>query len=217
MAARQPTDYTARYQDCIGQPWGTLVIMAYVGPERGHQLFEVCCLNCGSERVMRLNNLRSRTDGGCGCMRTESHAIHRQSKSVEFTTWQGMKSRCCNPFNRAYHNYGGRGIQVCQRWLDSFENFLADMGERPSPQHSLDRIDNDGNYEPGNVRWATKREQTANKRSSRLITVGGETLMISEWAERTGIRRATLWQRIVLQGWDPEVAVLTPARKMTYR
>jgi predicted DNA-binding transcriptional regulator AlpA len=124
-----------------------------------------------------------------------------------------MKARCTCPTNPAFKDYGGRGIKVCERWLNSFENFLADMGERPSHLHSLDRWpDNDGDYEPGNCRWATAREQALNRRqrgenaSARRISFGGETHTIREWSKITGIKWATIWDRLQ-HGQPPERAL----------
>jgi hypothetical protein len=119
-----------------------------------------------------------------------------------------MKERCTNT---AFKNYGGRGISVCQRWADSFEVFISDMGPRPSPKHSIDRIDNDGNYEPGNCRWATNLEQARNRRTNRVITLDGESLCLVDWAKRTGVDHRTISERL-RKGWDERRAVLTPAR-----
>lgn len=117
--------------------------------------------------------------------------------------------RCTNPNNPQYSSYGGRGITVCDRWRHSFENFLADMGPRPSDKHSIDRIDNDGNYEPGNCRWATQREQCRNKRSNRIIEFDGVRLPVVDWAERLGVPVEMLRGRIK-QGWSDEAIIATP-------
>lgn len=140
------------------------------------------------------------------------HLIHghspRGKRSPEHQAWLSMKGRCLRASHRFYGYYGGRGITICERWLHSFENFLADVGSRPSPAHSIDRYpDRDGNYEPGNVRWATRKEQQRNLRWNRLVTAFGETLCISEWAERYGISIGALYGRIVTRGIDPESAL----------
>lgn len=130
---------------------------------------------------------------------------------VEYRVWAGMKVRCANPKSQDWHRYGGRGIAVCDRWRDSFENFYADMGPRPSSKHSIDRIDSDGNYEPANCRWATSKEQANNwKTRNRRITHNGETLSIPEWAERLGITRESLRDRLDA-GWSVSDALTTPA------
>jgi hypothetical protein len=119
-----------------------------------------------------------------------------------------MRDRCRNPKHRAYKNYGGRGITVCERW-NSFENFYADVGDRPSPKHSIDRIDNDLGYEPGNVRWADQKTQSRNSRRNRLVAINGETLCLQDWAERMGLGRCTIYDRL-RRGWSIERALTTP-------
>lgn len=129
---------------------------------------------------------------------------------VEYRAWSSMKTRCYNRNSPNYRYYGGRGISVCDRWLNSFQTFLRDVGNRPGPGYSLDRYpNNDGNYEPGNVRWATKREQQNNTRSTRLVTFNGKTQSLSRWADEIGISFASLKQRIKLHGI--EVALSHPA------
>lgn len=134
--------------------------------------------------------------------------------SPTYVSWRSMLMRCYQPSMGAYPYYGAKGITVCDRWRHSFENFLADVGLRPSRDYSLDRYPNrDGNYEPGNVRWATLFEQADNRRSTRLVTIGGETLSVKNWSRRSGIFHGTLLQR-VNAGW-PEDQILRPvdARK----
>lgn len=122
-----------------------------------------------------------------------------------------MKDRCLNPKMPQYKNYGGRGITICDRWRKSFIDFLEDVGRRPSLDHTLDRIDNNGNYEPGNVRWATPEEQQNNKRDSRLVSFNGETKTIAQWARHCGMEKSTLYRRI-MSGWDVELALFTPPK-----
>jgi hypothetical protein len=116
--------------------------------------------------------------------------------------WNNMKARCFNPAVKFFHSYGGRGITVCERWM-AFENFLADMGYPPTRQHSLDRIDVNGNYEPGNCRWATQREQANNKRGNVPLTVNGVTRTLAEWSHVTGHPLQTIYARY-RRGWEPE-------------
>lgn len=123
--------------------------------------------------------------------------------------WYGMVNRCHKPDSPDYPRYGGRGIRVCERWRESFVAFLVDMGPRPSPRHSIDRINNDMGYEPSNCRWATHREQMLNRRCARLITLGGVTKSLSEWSEQLGISRTAVVARIK-RGWSDERIVSTP-------
>lgn len=126
-----------------------------------------------------------------------SGPIQRKTPHELYSVWQHMIGRCTNPNGgRSWANYGGRGIRVCERWRDSFEEFLSDMGPRPSSGHSIDRIDNDGNYEPGNCRWATLAEQARNRRGNLRITHNGETLCVRDWSVRTGIGETTLAYRL---------------------
>jgi hypothetical protein len=139
--------------------------------------------------------------------RTEHGHSSRNGSSATYQTWRNMRSRCENPNVPAYKNYGGRGITVCERWQD-FPSFLADMGERPEGM-TIERINNDGNYEPDNCRWATRRQQGRNTRANQLVTLDGETKCLTEWAEERGIKMPTLWARLRL-GWTPEEAITTP-------
>lgn len=128
-----------------------------------------------------------------------------------YGAWAGMAQRCTNPNNKYFRLYGGRGIKVCERWALSLEAFLADMGEPPSPQHTLDRIDSNGDYEPGNCRWATAREQARNRTTNRYITYRGQTRLLIEWCEILGQNVARVRARLGL-GWDEERALTAPLR-----
>jgi hypothetical protein len=121
-----------------------------------------------------------------------------------------MIDRCTNPNSRMWHRYGGRGIRVCDRWRAGFWEFFADVGPRPSPKHTLDRIDNDGHYEPGNVRWAMPKQQSRNTRTNKLVEYKGERKPLAEWAEILGMSRVTLGRRLRLPGWSVERAFTEP-------
>jgi hypothetical protein len=122
-----------------------------------------------------------------------------------------MRARCNNDYATNYEWYGARGITVCDRWQNSFENFFADVGPKPTKLHTLERIDVNGHYEPSNVRWATTMEQGANMRSNRMITAFGETKHMQEWRRAFGLKQGTLWDRLN-RGWDVERAISEPAR-----
>lgn len=132
--------------------------------------------------------------------------------SLEYVTWTAIKRRCLNPRASDYPNYGGRGITICDAWRDSFEAFLANVGRRPSSQHSIDRIDNNGNYEPGNVRWATRREQANNMRTNRRLTFDGVTRTATEWARIVGMEPYLVHRRLS-DGWSIERALNAPVRR----
>jgi len=169
-----------------------------------------CRCDCCNVTIVHLVSLRSGASKSCGCLQKERHADaltkHGMWQSPEYNIWIGMKSRCANPTDPVFHRYGGRGINVCDRWRESFAAFFADMGPRPSPDHSIDRIDNAKGYSPGNCRWATRKEQNRNRRDNRLLTFGGQTLCLAEWAEKTGIHYNTLHGRLS-RGYTVEQAL----------
>ncbi len=171
-----------------------------------------CKCDCGGYAVVALNRLRSGATASCGCLQkaraAESQRTHGMSHVPGYHVWCKMLARCLNPNTADYERYGERGIGVCDRWQTSFAAFLSDMGPRPSLSHSIDRKDNDGNYEPGNCRWATRTEQNRNKRTNRLLTFNGQTKCIAEWAEEVGIHHDTLRARLNL-GWSVERALTT--------
>lgn len=134
---------------------------------------------------------------------------HGRTGASVYKIWQAMIRRCCNPKDSGFQNYGGRGIRVCERWRFSFEAFLEDMGERPSPKHSIDRIDNDGDYEPSNCEWQTRKRQSRNRRSTRYFTINGLTKSFADWCDEYEIKRAVVDCRL-RRGWIIEEALTTP-------
>lgn len=135
-----------------------------------------------------------------------SYILHGGCNLPEYESWRHMTSRCRWSGNAWFSCYGGRGISVCDRWLHSFPNFYLDMGPKPSPHHTIERVNNNGNYEPGNCRWATPSEQSLNTRRNRRLTFDGKTLTIMEWSKITGLHRNTLSERIK-SGWPTELAL----------
>lgn len=136
----------------------------------------------------------------------KAHPKHGLSYTPEYRAWQTMRLRCTDPTNPAWANYGGRGITVCDAWLNDPAAFVAHIGPKPSLKHELDRIDNARGYEPGNVRWATRKVNCRNRRSNVRITIGTETLTLAEWCERNGVPRDTARKRIA-SGWPAQDAV----------
>lgn len=218
---------TAAARDLSGQQFDRLtVVRAGSGIRRRRSV--VCMCECGTEVERPEADVVAGKVRSCGCMRREraralaaattdvrrlattKHGLAGTDRHPLYSTWVHMNQRCANPSNRNFADYGGRGITVCERWRGEhgFENFLADMGERP-PGTTLDRRDNDRGYSPENCRWATRVEQTRNTRANRLITVDGETLTLAEWADRAQIPVTTLHHRLS-HGWSEEAAVKTP-------
>lgn len=177
----------------------------------------ICVCSCGSTKNVREDHLRTAKIKSCGCLssgiRGSSQRRHGESwhRTVEYRAWSSLKNRCYNERNVAYPNYGGRGIKVCSKWLGpyGFENFLEDMGRKPSPKHSIDRINNDGDYCPENCRWATPLDQNRNTRVTKFITFGGETKSLGEWADQCGLNVKTLHNRIY-SGWTVKEALFYP-------
>src|SRR6185436_7503476 len=132
---------------------------------------------------------------------------HRHTGTPIYAVWRSILTRCLNPRSPPYRHYGGRGIKICERWLD-FENFLADMGEQPAGLE-IERIDNDGDYEPNNCRWASKREQANNRRSSVFFELNGERMPVTHWCDRLGMKHSTLWTRVA-RGWSIQEALTRP-------
>jgi hypothetical protein len=141
-------------------------------------------------------------------MPSNNRNTFRGRHSREYLAWLAMKTRCTNRNYPKWHRYGGRGITICDRWLHSFEAFFADVGPKPTKFHTLDRHpDNDGNYEPGNVRWATQEEQSRNRYNNLLITRNNETRTLQEWCEILGRNYSTTYYRITVSGMSPEEAL----------
>lgn len=196
--------------DVTGQTFGRWTVLGEASRRRGARYVRCAC-RCGTISEVFFAALRRRSTRSCGCLQRELLAArnmkHGMSNSTEYCIWNSMLARCGNPNTDNYRLYGARGIYVCERWRDSFQNFYEDMGERPAPELTLDRIDNDGPYSPENCRWATKSEQGSNTRKTRFVAFRGETLSLAEWALRTGLRRRTIYGRIFVYGWPIERAL----------
>jgi hypothetical protein len=203
--------------DLSGQRFGRLIAVRATGERRHGCAVWECLCECGGTVFTRADGLLRGRTKSCGCLQRavrEGLATHGMSRSPEYRAWWNLKERCGNPRNPSFPYYGGRGIRVCDKWLGGFETFLTDVGPRPTPQHSIDRIDVDGNYEPGNVRWATAKEQANNRRpNSRecLLTYQGETRNVTEWAKWAGLEAETLFRRL-RRGWSLEQALSAPLR-----
>jgi len=187
--------------DRTGHVFGRWTALSRVSGQRKW----LCRCECGTVKTVATSHLRQGKSRSCGCLEKELTSAraktHGMSGTVEHRTWMSMRDRCRNPKAAHYDCYGGRGITVCERWINSFENFYEDMGPRPSSRHSIDRIDVNGHYEPGNCRWATIAEQRRNTRTNTIVQYLGRDMCIAEAAELSGISQYTLSMRI-RRGWD---------------
>lgn len=206
--------YPRKLLNLTGQRFYKLLVVSAFAM-RNNQAFWLCKCDCGQWVVRQTTKLRTATyDQSCGCValsrRIASVATHGatrgQVRIPEYYVYTSAKQRCVTPTNRQFSNYGGRGIEFR---FESFEEFFAEVGSRPSRSHSLDRIDNNGHYEKGNLRWATHVEQNENRRDSRHLEWQGESLSIGKWADRLQVSRATLWSRL-RHGWSTEQILTTP-------
>lgn len=194
-----------------GDRFGRLVVLTPCFGRNRHKAIQVECLcDCGKVKIVLAQNLLRGHTLSCGCYHRQlpSRYIHGLSTSPEYAIWQGIKARCFTPSATGYKNYGGKGITVCERWKD-FTMFYEDMGPRPSPEHSIDRVDCGKGYSKDNCRWATRAQQANNTTTNRIITIDGVSRTASEWASEQGLRRQVIAGRLHA-GWTEQRAVLTP-------
>ena len=214
MADDNAIKHGSRFKDISGLKFGRLMAESFAF-KRGIKLFWNCLCECGNHVILPIGNISNGHTKSCGCLNVdriiERNTKHGLWKSSEFSSWMSAKDRCFNPAEQSYKHYGGRGITMCDRWKNSFAAFFEDMGQKPTPNHTLDRIDNDGHYQPGNCRWATHRQQMANRRNSILITHKGETLCLAEWSRKLEIHYGTLLGRYMRNPEHPNL--LGPPRK----
>lgn len=205
----------ANYPSMIGMTFGRLTVLDEA-PRRKRERCWSCRCSCGTLTEVRTTHLRRGRIRSCGCLQREQTALlsyvhgagRRGAKTPEYNSWRGLCQRCRN---RRLKDYGGRGITVCERWSgpNGFVNFLADVGPKPSPVHSIERLDNSRGYEPGNCVWATRTTQMRNTRRSHFVEAFGLRLTLSAWAERTGIKATVIGYRL-RRGWSPEQALSEP-------
>lgn len=200
----------AAARDISGKRFGRLVAIRRTKASRDRHWLARC--DCGAEVSVAYYALKTGSTRSCGCagpsVSTKHGHLKGGKRSPEYVSWKAMINRCSDPTQSNWKNYGGRGIRVCSRWRGSFVNFLADMGPRP-PGKELDRIDNDGDYEPGNVRWATRKENMRNRRSTRVLEFRGQRRTLAECAELSGVSRWLMYDRL-RRGWSAERAVSQP-------
>lgn len=203
----------SRVIDLTGRRFGRLLIVSRSSEKkRSRHARWHCACDCGNDTDVDAGNLRRGKIVSCGCHRREAvisrNTSHGLSKAPEHKVWEMMRRRCLRAQDASFQRYGGRGITIDKDW-DRFERFLGDMGPRPSPTHSLDRIDNDGPYAPWNCRWATASEQSHNRRNNTRLTFQGRSLLLSDWARELGVSVNVLGARLQ-KGWSVERSLTTP-------
>ena len=198
--------------DLTGKRFGKLKVVSFDHCGIGTRRYWLCECDCGGQRIVSGDHLRNGDVTDCGCYRKHISHWNKHGKSNDrvYTIWALMKYRCLNPNRKEYKDYGGRGITVCQEWLDSKSFIEWALANGYSDDLTLDRIDNDGNYCPGNCRWVSRKEQSYNKRNNRLITHNGQTKTITQWAEENGLTYNIVKKRYDELGWSFEDAISKP-------
>lgn len=199
-----PTKSTALIVQA-GQRFGRLVALHRVENRGKAQQWLFQC-DCGASVLRVISSVRHSPSASCGCAALTQNGL---AGTPEYLAWRAMRARCLNADNPYFHTYGGRGITICPRWIESFQNFYADMGPRTSPDHSLDRIDSNGNYEPSNCRWATWDEQVRNKRNRLSVALNGQEKFLLDWCAELRLKPSTVRNRLA-RGWSVERALSMP-------
>lgn len=206
------------FRDLSGMRFGRMSVIERA-ENRGRRVRWLCVCDCGERRLVASDCLVTGNTKSCGCARTESlvsrnkaSATHGMCESTEHNSWNAMISRCYRESAASHRRYKSLGIKVCDRWRESFSAFLEDMGPKPSPDHTIDRVNYFGDYEPGNCRWATWKEQARNKITNVRVKAFGKTKCLADWAEYTGVKRCTVNRRNK-RGWSPGIAVFKGAKR----
>lgn len=196
----------------VGQSFGRWTVLDFWGCDNRRSYWRCRCA-CGTERRVDQSQLRSGKSRSCGCLTRDVsaslHTTHGWSRHRVCLVWHSMIARCHKPRSANYKHYGARGISVCKRWRLSLQNFIDDMGLPPSDKHSIDRIDNDGDYELANCRWVTQSEQLRNTRRNVMLTFDGKTQCLTDWAHELGVTFDLIYGRI-RNGWSVEDALTRP-------
>lgn len=208
-----PSDH--KFINLTGRKFGRIRVVSFAGKFGNRpRSFWNCVCDCGNHKVINGGSLPCKNGTrSCGCIGRESTSkrsrTHGMTRTPTWVSWQSIIQRCYDPKSSNYPRYGSRGIRMCERWRNSFESFLEDVGIRPSLKHSIDRINNDGNYEPENCRWSTDREQSRNRSTNKNITFNGKTQCVRAWEIEMNLKPSTIHARIK-RGWSIERSISTP-------
>lgn len=208
-------------KELIGQKFGKLLVLEEIEKRsKSKKIYYKCICDCGNEVITKGASLLSGHTKSCKCLQKEKvretsykNSTHGLSKSHIYAIWASIKSRCNNPNNQAYNNYGGRGITICKEWNNSFVSFISDMGYPPTNKHSIDRIDNNKGYYKENCRWSDRYQQENNKRNNIKVLYNGELKTIAEISRETNVRYDLIYCRFIYRGWDINDAVNKPKVK----
>lgn len=193
--------------DLTGKKFGRLTVTSLHSKNKYHTLKWNCVCECGKEVIVFGFCLKNGNTKSCGCI-TRTH--NESNRTKEYRAWVHIKDRCNNPNDKGYKNYGSRGITVCDRWINSYENFLADMGRAPTPQHSIERKENNKGYSPDNCKWATKIEQANNVRNNRVIEYQFRVQTLAQWCRELKVDYRLIHNRIYALQWTFDCAVTVP-------
>lgn len=195
----------------IGDKIGRLTVTGVSKKVPGTKQYKTLCVcDCGVQKEVKTSDLKTARIQSCGCLARDIATTHGLSGTVEYVSWRHMIKRCYDHNNEKYSRYGGRGISVCLRWRESVRAFVDDMGLKPTRHHQIERVDNDGNYEPSNCEWATRKQQSQNTNRNVNLTFEGVTMCMAEWSRQLGIPY-DLIRRRKLRGWTDERTLSTPA------
>lgn len=212
----QPKPTRKDFRDIEGMVFEFLTVKGYIGQSANHKAMWLCECRCGKVKPIQAASLLRSDTHSCGYLSNKrisrSRTTHSLSRTKIFSVWIGMIQRCNYLGDKSFVRYGGRGIKVCERWLHSVENFYADMGDPPTPAHTLDRKDVNGDYTPGNCKWSTPSEQGNNRRNNCLLTFQGKTQTMTLWARELHINPITLQSRLAKWKWSVEKALTAPLR-----
>lgn len=219
MVKPNPTRPHGRLIDLTGKRFSRLYVICRLGSDRFNKPLYECQCDCGTIKKVGAAKLKSGHTKSCGCLSNEKRKIsclkHGRCNTVEYHCWQHMKQRCRDTTLPSFKNYGGRGINVCERWLHNFSAFLEDMGPKPTKQSTIERKNNGLGYCKDNCCWAERRQQMQNTRINHYAVFNGECHCLAEWARILKMKTSCLVSRIVTYGWSIDRAFTTPPRRMT--